>query len=498
MWGIHQLALTLGTLSIAVSGNHFVNGAGQTVRLLGVDHPGTEYACEQGWAYSDGDDDPTAAASDAAAIASWNANAVRVPLNEDCWLGINGRPSGGLTVSGYRQTVESLVTDLNADGLYAILDLHWSAPGTTVADEQRPMADSHSTAFWSSVAQTFKGNPAVLFDAFNEPYSPAADYRDAAGYPLSWSCWQNGGCTLPVTADGTDPGSHPATYSATGMQQLIDAIRSTGATQPILLGGLSYSNDLTGWLAHEPTDPDHQLAASFHTYEGNACADVSCFQSEVAPVAAQVPVVITEFDENPCAGAGDDFDQSLMSWADGVGVSYLAWGWYAGATPDCNDFYLDDASDDPVAPNGTLLKAHLATASAVSGTVSGSTLGSGTMSKSPAGSTDSPLSAPSAPGSALTSTSDPTRPRCVVPNVLGDRLAQARRRLRSAGCVLGRVVYRKRARSSAASGRRARVNTVIRELPAAGHSAPGAARVELFIAPRVRAGARPERLTWLP
>lgn len=31
--------------------------------------------------------------ADAAAVASWNANAVRVSLNEDRWLGINGQPN---------------------------------------------------------------------------------------------------------------------------------------------------------------------------------------------------------------------------------------------------------------------------------------------------------------------------------------------------------------------------------------------------------------------
>ncbi len=36
---------------------------------------------------------------------------------------------------------------------------------------------------------------------------------------------------------------------------MVTAIRSTGATQPIMLGGLSYANDLSGWLANEPSDP---------------------------------------------------------------------------------------------------------------------------------------------------------------------------------------------------------------------------------------------------
>ena len=178
-------------LSITVSGNHFVNGAGATIRLLGADVPSTEYACDQGW----GDASQPLTPTTADAIAAWHADAVRVPLNEDCWLGLNGQPSFG-TEAGYRQAIESWVADLNAAGLYAILDLHWTAPGTNDADGQRPMPDDHSAAFWSSVASAFETNPAVVFDAFNEPYSPAANGNSSLA--VSWSCWLNGGCPVPV------------------------------------------------------------------------------------------------------------------------------------------------------------------------------------------------------------------------------------------------------------------------------------------------------------
>src|ERR1700761_1771546 len=95
-------------LSIRVEGNHFVNGEGQTIRLLGVDRTSSEYGCVDGFGYDDGHYDD----ADAAAIASWNANAVRVPLNEDCWLGINGQPNSDegaepeLTVAGYRESIK--------------------------------------------------------------------------------------------------------------------------------------------------------------------------------------------------------------------------------------------------------------------------------------------------------------------------------------------------------------------------------------------------------
>jgi endoglucanase len=352
------LAALLGTpgvaaakpLSISVNGNSFVNGAGQTVRLLGVDRPGTEYACEQGWGYSSGPID----AADAAAIKAWNVNAVRIPLNEDCWLRLNGQPSGGLSAVTYHQTVQAYVKALAKDGIYSILDLHWSAPGKVVADGQRSMPDPHSTAFWTSVASTFKHSPWVLFDAFNEPYSPAYDGYSA--YPVSWSCWRNGGCTVPDARDGTTPVAGQ-TYAAVGMQQLVNAIRATGATNPILVGGLAYANDLTGWLANEPNDPDHQLAASVHVYNGNDCSSVSCWNSQLAPVAAQVPLVTGEFDESDCS---ENFDDSYMNWADAHGVSYLAWGWYVLTGQPCSSLYLvTDSSGTPASPNGVAVHSHL-------------------------------------------------------------------------------------------------------------------------------------------
>jgi hypothetical protein len=413
-------------LSVAVDGNHFVNGAGKAIRLLGVNVPGTEYACEEGWTYSSV---PMTAAS-ADAIAGWDTDAVRVPLNEDCWLGINGQPTydHAAGAAGYQAAVEEWVADLNAAGLYVILDLHWSAPGTYVADGQRPMPDTHSAQFWSSVATTFKANDAVVFDAFNEPYSPKTD--GVSTLAVTWTCWEHGGCAVPVTKDGTTART-AATYTAVGMQTLVTAIRSTGARQPIMLGGLDYANDLTGWLAHEPVDPDDALVASFHNYDHGgapgACDTATCWNADVAPVADDVPVVTGELDEGyDCADPPStttrptSFDATYMRWADAHGVSYVAWGWYvlttAGRTTAATDCSLlqDGGSDayslitsasggTPVAPDGTTLRAHLMALA------SGGTPGTTPPLTTPpptTGATTPPPTAPSPPGA--TGPSPPT------------------------------------------------------------------------------------------
>ena len=305
--------------------------------------------------------------ADAAAVASWNATAVRVPLNQSCWLGINGDPNSDqgppqpLTVAGYRQAVQAYVAALHAHGLYAILDLHWTGPLAAKADGQRPMPDAHSIDFWKSVAETFKDDPAVVFDLFNEPYSPAA-VNDPA-HPVTWACWRDGGCQLPISNDQTEPPSKTL-YPAVGMQALVDTVRSTGATQPVLLGGLDYANDLTQWLTFRPNDPLGQEAASFHNYQGKACDNAGCWNSTIASVAAQVPVVTGEFDQDICAPS--NFDEEYMTWADEHGVGYLAWGWWVLSPQEiadagCSAYYLlSDYNGTPAAPNGTALHDHLA------------------------------------------------------------------------------------------------------------------------------------------
>src|SRR5262249_44799919 len=92
---------------IAVHGKRLVTRGGRPVRLLGVNRSGTEYACVQGTGFFQGPSD----AASIAAIKGWDANAVRVPLNESCWLGGPGVPAE-YSGAAYRQTIEGWVERL--------------------------------------------------------------------------------------------------------------------------------------------------------------------------------------------------------------------------------------------------------------------------------------------------------------------------------------------------------------------------------------------------
>jgi endoglucanase len=337
-------------LAVRVDGARLVDARGDPLRLTGVDHSGTEYSCIKGTGIFDGPTDD--AMIDA--IVSWRANAVRIPLNEDCWLGINGvDPALGGAV--YAAAIVAFVERLHAHGLYVILDLHWTAPGATRASGQQPMVDrDHGPELWRSVAVAFAGDPAVVFDLFNEPFlSPAFTDADP------WACWR----------DGCEVRFKGASYASAGMQELVDAVRGTGATQPLMLGGLTYANDLRGWRAHAPKDPLHALVASFHVYDFNPCVTAACWDARVRPLVAEVPVVTGEVGEKDCSHA---FLDRYVAWADAAGVSYLAWTWnpWGGATArgcGTNRIVLVADWKGTPTPYGAGYRAHLARPSARAG-----------------------------------------------------------------------------------------------------------------------------------
>jgi endoglucanase len=287
---------TSGGLSIAVKGNHLIDGSGQIVTLHGVNISGTEWQCLYGNAFYG----PHSEAS-IEAIAAWHVNAIRIPLNEDCWLGINGAPTD---ITTYHEEIRDYVEQLHAHGMYVILDLHWVAPGDALAqqgsEEAFEMADeSHAPAFWTSVASYFKEDHAILFDLFNAPHG------------ISWSCWLNG-CIAPRG------------YQTAGMQQLVDTVRETGATQPVMVGALGATELGHAWLENRPSDPAGQLVAAVHVYNQHS---TSHFDANIGTVAAQVPVVAGEIGETDCA---DEDINSFLPWADTHDVSYLAWAWFVG------------------------------------------------------------------------------------------------------------------------------------------------------------------------
>jgi endoglucanase len=304
-WFTSAAAGAGGSSGLHVSGPHLLDGGGNRLILRGVNRSGTEYACIQGWGIFDGPSD----AASVRAIASWHVNFVRVLLNEDCWLGINGvkRAYGG---QSYRRAIVQYVELLHRYGIYVELSLIWAAPGHDRATYQpRAPDEDHSPAMWASMAATFKHDPDVLLAPWGEPLVDAR-------------CLLRGGF-CPATRGPTR-----RRYRTAGMQQAVNVIRAAGYRGPIAIPGINYANDLSHWLAYEPRDPLHQLVAEAHVYGKNACSSTSCLDRTMAPVARRVPLIFGEagetFDASSC---GSSNTSSFLHWADDHGVGYATWTW---------------------------------------------------------------------------------------------------------------------------------------------------------------------------
>ena len=215
---------------LKVVGTRLVDQAGRLLRLRGVNCAGMEWS-------SDGDGHVLKTFQ--VALKGWHANLVRLPLAQDRWFGkAPGQMGGG---AGCRALTRELVDFCNTNGSYIILDLHWSDAGEWgkhIGQHQLP--DQNSVAFWKDCASTFKDNPAVLFDLYNEPQE------------VSWDMWLNGG---QVTETEDKTGARLA-YHSPGMQALVDAIRETGARNVLLAGGVNWAYEVVGLAeGHALSDP---------------------------------------------------------------------------------------------------------------------------------------------------------------------------------------------------------------------------------------------------
>jgi endoglucanase len=352
-------------LSVRVQGDHFIDANSEPIQLRGVNVSGLEFVAVQGW---DAADPWGGGAPNFSAIQTWKSNTVRLPLNEASWLGytcIDGTGASRNPDPGgnYKATVQKAVTEATAAGLYVILDLHWTAPKNFCPLAQNPMADTdNSLNFWTSIATTFKGYPNVLFEMFNEPYL----YWITAG-ETDWGVLMQGGTeTQFVTGNGS---AYTANYTwqVAGMQQMLNAVRATGATNVVLIAGVTWAQDLSQWAANAPKDPLKQIAAVWHAYpDSGTVGDPNAALPKLGSVAytytksvltAGYPVLITEFGDHNAAGTvGSPFVSNLLPWADAHGASYTGWTW--NAWEDKDNILIKDDTGTPSDGYGVYTKAH--------------------------------------------------------------------------------------------------------------------------------------------
>jgi len=352
-----------------VQGNHLVDKQGNPLQLRGVNVSGLEFVAIQ----NRGSDPWDGAAPNWNVVKSWKANVVRLPLNQASWLKQMCKdPSSGATRkadpgNNYVATVTKAVNDATAAGLYVILDLHMSAPGTYCPMIQNAMADkTNSIPFWTSVAQAFKGYPNVMFELFNEPFLTNTPFFGTFFSGDGWQYLMKGtGASamtgFPAATINLSPVNVSFTWDIASMQDMLDAVRATGATNVVLVAGLMYASAFDGWLANHPVDSQAQMAAVWHAYPayGTTFGTAAAAQPNGAPqiftqaqgiLDAGIPIVITELGDRCSDGTTNSPEvTNMVNWADAHNVSVLGWGfntWYSPGV-DCEDVLLKDASGTP-------------------------------------------------------------------------------------------------------------------------------------------------------
>jgi len=99
---------------------------------------------------------------------------VRIPMTASYWLGVKTKAAGPNMQKyphldkQYQRFIADLVGNYTANGIVAILDLHWTDDDV----EQQPMAGkggaTDCVAFWDAVAGTFGANSMVFYELYNE------------------------------------------------------------------------------------------------------------------------------------------------------------------------------------------------------------------------------------------------------------------------------------------------------------------------------------------
>jgi len=359
-----QLAVINGKLVTAVGNCPVV--------LKGVNVPGLEYS-ETGSGPS-GSGSNGNLTSVEVAVTQWGANLIRLPLDQDRWMGTACAAS--TSAAAYQQIVENIVNWCNANNVYVLLDLHWSDLGVagsgnvcggatsvataltpvcqTYSSGQHDMPDDNSTLFWQSVASQSwtQNNPAVLFDLYNEPGGANLPTMCSGSSGLNtsasgWALWRNGG-EEAATADGT-------AYHTPGMQGLMNTIRAAGANNVIVAGGINWAFDLRGlawyndWLTDTATG--HGVIYATHIYPwkagsygcaspGCGCDTASSFELPVEGVLGVQPIIVSEFGPY-VSGSTTDPDQfvpNILPWINGgnsagIQLNFTAWCMNTGDNP---------------------------------------------------------------------------------------------------------------------------------------------------------------------
>ena len=297
---------------LKVSGNRLVTlKGGKTVWLQGVNVPSLDWGVKG----------ESMLRSTVTAIEGWKGNVIRLPVKEEYWFGRKGQTDGG---QSYRDVVDQVIMLAANRGAYVVLDLHrYRAPRKEYLE------------FWTDAATRYKNHPAVLFDLMNEPHG------------ITWEIWRDGGFVEEKKKNGDEDAfltpeeklNNKHGFQSPGMQTMLDTVRTTGAKNIVVAGGLDYAYDLSGVVngfALVDKSGNGIMYAS-HVYPWK-----KSWQKKLLDAAARYPILLGEVgaDANKMKFIPANQQEDAVTWVPEMlgliqkyKLNWTAWSFHPKASP---------------------------------------------------------------------------------------------------------------------------------------------------------------------
>jgi aryl-phospho-beta-D-glucosidase BglC (GH1 family) len=317
---------------LKVKGNKVYDENGLEVRLLGVNRAGLEW---------DSRDDRIVGCVKQACD-DWKCTVVRVPVSQDRWFGFGKeQQKNDITGEKYRQKLDEIVAAVQERGKHMILDLHWNNMNEWGNnDDQHCMPDINSLLFWKDAATRYKNHPTVLFGLYNEPHS------------VTWEVWKNGGTVT----------ERKKSYLSPGHQKIVTAIRTLGAKNILIVGGLDWGFTLdelcNGYELEEKNG--NGIIYDSHIYPWKPLD----WDTHVAQAAKKYPILIGEFghygdDKKPREGKQNlpsgEWMPRIIDYIDKNQFHFTAWCFH----PQCGPDLVKNWENEPTEFSGVFVRDYL-------------------------------------------------------------------------------------------------------------------------------------------
>lgn len=344
---------------IQVKGSNLVDSTGHLIVLRGAEVD-SSFIYIKGWNQGKRPTDLPINQIFSTMAHDWNMNLTRIPISP--WI-------YNQDTSTYMSQLDQYIQTATASGLYVMLAMHDDAKAGSPYGNNANLPKAEDVTFWKAIAEHYKDNPMVMFDVYNEPKAP------------DWQTWLHGG--------GTVDGAH-----VVGFQDLVDAIRSVGAKQLIVVepgsaGGKGAGADPNaaaeegGWSmigTHTINDPN--IMYSLHAYQG-IVASAQALDAKWGPILNHYPIFYGEWALLPnasgasgiahCAGIqpnqADSLVKNFLSYIASRNASWSAWQFapkvlvqnYTSFTPTSLDTQWTCGDQTADVGMGSIIKQYLAT-----------------------------------------------------------------------------------------------------------------------------------------